>query len=112
MGGQEWAQQITTGIPTVGNLAEPGAFQDKTTAGPVLAPQQLLDNAKWSVGARRTAAPYSRGGTPWEGALNRIDQDWLEGPFPSDGEGKLVTGFGAPPVNPASRFGSQRGRGD
>ena len=44
-----------------------------------------------------------------EDALNQVATGWLNGLFPFDENGKLVTGDGPQLVNPASRFGVQQG---
>ena len=46
----------------------------------------------------------------WRNALEHVDLGWLDGPFPSDEDGKLVTGEGPQRANLASRFGLQPGK--
>ena len=66
-------------------------------------------NLKTRIKARGAVVTDPHEGAPWEDALNQAGAGWLGGPFPFDGNGKLVMGFGAQLPNPAFRFGVQRG---
>ena len=48
-------------------------------------------------------------GALWEDALYQVDTGRLDGPLPSDAEGKLMAGPGPHLVHPAFRFGARQG---
>ena len=69
----------------------------------------LLTSSTWGFEAVSAAATNSHGGALWEDALGQVQRGWLDGPFPSDDEGRLITGQGPQPVNLTFRLGVQQG---
>ena len=65
---------------------------------------------RMGIKARRAAVTDPHEGALREGALDQVDTGWLDGPFPFDGDGKLVAGAGERPADPACRFGVQQGK--
>ena len=107
MGGQKWAHQFANAFLIGGPLAEPGVYLAQTCGDAELTPQQLLTSSKWRVKTRRAAVTDPHEGALWGDALNQVDECWLDGLFPFDVVGKLVTGLGPQMVNRSFRFGAQ-----
>ena len=45
----------------------------------------------------------------WNGAMEQIEEGWLDGPAPFDTEGRLFAGNSPQAVNPTSRSGAPQG---
>ena len=109
MGGQVWVRQFTEGFPVIGEISEPGVYPEQQCADPELKPHQLLTNAKYRLKARMKSVTDPHEGKLWDDAVEQVEKGWLDGPFPFDEEGKMITGEGPQLVNPAFRFGVQQG---
>ena len=102
-GGQEWVKQFTNGFRVVGLFAELVVYPIQNRADPEVGPPSLMTNLKWRAQAKRAAVTDPNDGAPWEDALDQVDRGWLQGPFPFDEDGSLVTGEGPQLAKPASR---------
>ena len=96
-GGKRRIRQFSTGFQIVGSLRGP-------CAGAEMSPRQLPSNSKWRVEAGRAAAADPQESAFRGDAPGQVDRGRLDGPFPVNEEGELITGRGLKVLNPTSRF--------
>ena len=111
MGGRLGARRLTGGFPLVGELEEPGMYPaGHQREAPDLAPWQLSANAKNRISAFMSTSRYPREKKLRIRAMAHVQEECLDGPYPFDPEGQLLTGETPWRVYPAFRFGRLRRR--
>ena len=105
MGGQAWAKRFRGGFLIVVSIEVPGVYPTLTCPDPVGATEQLSTNSEWEIEASGAAVTYPNERAVREEALDQAEKGWLDGPFPFNEEGTLLTGVGPQLETPAVRFG-------
>ena len=102
MGGQLCVRQSTDGPPIAGEPGEPAVYPaDQICRAPDLAPEQLLADAKHRTSVCALASRSPREKELRKEAMEQTEKGRLDGPFPSDTEGRPLTRGGPQMVTSA-----------
>ena len=107
MGGSVWIEQFIRGFPMIGEVGEPGVYDECSPKSRPLSRDELFETAKDRWVSDKTSNEPHRSKL-WNEALSQTEKGWLAGPHPYSSEGKLRIGGEDVTVNPAYRFGAQQ----